>query len=243
MTNVRTPIPVRSRLVWAAVVSILAVWGLQSTAEPAAAVSLCSTENCGTVTVTVAAPATATTTGSSTLTVTTSGTGSGSVGVDSSPCVAFPCITQEPYGTVVGLSVAPAGNSVFDGWTGACAGQGTTCFLSMTADQATSARFDLPATATPAPATGKPTATPEPSPGGGSPTTSGEGATAGPTSSETLTPAGLSTPSPAASADPGAPAAGDSGNPPWLPIGAFVLAAMAAALVGAFQLGARRRRA
>jgi hypothetical protein len=219
----------RARLAAVAIAAVLAVFGLAATAMFGLA---------------AAATATPTASGAFTLTVTTTGTGSGSVGVDSSPCATFPCVTEEPFGTVVGLTVAPTGNSVFTGWTGACAGQGTQCTLTMTADQTTSAVFDLPAATAPATTAG-PTAPPsaDPSapsgtpPAGGSPTASVQGATAEPTTA-TPPPGGPATPSAAPSADPSAPAPGGSGGPPWLPIGAGAL--LVVAVVGAYRFGVGR---
>ena len=200
-----------------AVAAVLAVVGLQATAAPASALSF-------------------------TLTVDRTGTGTGSIGVDAFPCAAFPCLVEEPDGAGVTIYTAPADGSVFKGWTGACAGQGTICQLVMTADRTTSARFDLPAAATPAPATAKPTVTPGPSLDGGSPTTPIGGATAGAASSN-APPAAPSAPSATASAAPGGPAPGNSGDPPWLPMVVAAVLAMIAVAVAAFRWGARRTRA
>ena len=56
------------------------------------------------------------------------------------------CSATFAQGTAVGLSATAAPGSVFSGWEGACAGQGT-CTVNMTADAAVIARF----TATPPP--------------------------------------------------------------------------------------------
>ena len=185
-----------------AVAAVLAVFWLQATAAPATALSF-------------------------TLTVNRTGTGTGSIGVGTSPCDVYPCVLEEPDGAGVTISTAPAAGSVFMGWTGACAGQGTTCLLTMTADRTTGARFDLPAAATPSPATATATTT--------------EGATAG--AAATAGAVAPSAPSATASAGPAAPAPGNSGDPPWLPIVVAALLAVVAVGVGAFQLGTRRNRA
>ena len=77
------------------------------------------------------------------LTVTRAGTGNGTVtsspaGID---CGAT-CSSSFISGTMVTLTPAPAGNSLFAGWSGACTGTATTCTLSMTAARAASATFN-----------------------------------------------------------------------------------------------------
>jgi hypothetical protein len=120
----------------------------------------------------------------------------------------------------VTISTAPGDGSVFEGWTGACAGQGTTCLLTMTADLTTSARFDLAVSATPAPATAQPTVT------------------AAPTAPST--PSAPPSPAATASAAPGGPGPGNSSDPPWLPIVVVALLALVAVGIAAFRLGTRR---
>lgn len=45
------------------------------------------------------------------------------------------CTSNFPAGTTVVLTATPLFDGTFDGWTGACAGQGTTCQLEMTMDR------------------------------------------------------------------------------------------------------------
>jgi hypothetical protein len=86
-----------------------------------------------------------------TLAVTLLGSGGGLVtsnpgGVSCAP----DCGEVYPSGTVVTLTAAPDGSSVFVGWGGACSGTGA-CTVTMNADQAVAAKFDpkvLPVTLT-----------------------------------------------------------------------------------------------
>ncbi len=88
---------------------------------------------------TIAATFTASTTA---LTVTKSGTGSGTV--TSSPA-GINCGTDcsEPFAqnTVVQLTAAPATNSTFTGWSGACVGNAATCTVTMDAARTVAAAF------------------------------------------------------------------------------------------------------
>ncbi len=84
------------------------------------------------------------------LTVTNGGTGGGVVtsmpgGID---CGAT-CSASYGPGTVVTLTAAPAGNSLFGGWSDACAAQGTTptCDVTMDMAQSVGAQFDINAVA------------------------------------------------------------------------------------------------
>src|SRR5262249_32174197 len=45
------------------------------------------------------------------------------------------CTKTFTSGTPITLTASPTGSSIFAGWTGACAGQGTTCSFTITADQ------------------------------------------------------------------------------------------------------------
>ncbi len=82
------------------------------------------------------------------LTVTKSGTGGGTVtssppGID---CGAA-CSASYSGGTSVTLTAVPLTGSVFAGWSGACSGLNTTCTISMTANKAATALFNLVTTA------------------------------------------------------------------------------------------------
>ena len=77
-----------------------------------------------------------------TLTITTSGTGSGTV--TSSPTgtsCGSACLTF-PTGTVVTLTATAAAGSTFAGWSGPCSGTGG-CIVTMNANQAVTATFNL----------------------------------------------------------------------------------------------------
>src|SRR5262245_18613213 len=50
------------------------------------------------------------------------------------------CTADFPAGAAVVLTATPLYDGTFDGWTGACAGQGLTCHLEMTADLETTTR-------------------------------------------------------------------------------------------------------
>src|SRR5262249_53327438 len=51
------------------------------------------------------------------------------------------CTRTFTSGASITLNAMATGSSVFAGWTGACAGQGTTCSFTITADQAVTASF------------------------------------------------------------------------------------------------------
>ena len=86
-----------------------------------------------------------------TLDVSLIGTGTGTVtSVPGGISCAPDCSEVYPSGTVVSLTAAPAANSFFVGWSGACSGTGA-CTVTMTGDQSVTAKFDaraLPATLT-----------------------------------------------------------------------------------------------
>ena len=77
-----------------------------------------------------------------TLTVTVEGSGT----VTSDPagifCVTGPCITSVDLGTEVILTATPDSGSTFESWGGACSGTGT-CTVTLTANRAVTATFDL----------------------------------------------------------------------------------------------------
>ncbi len=50
------------------------------------------------------------------------------------------CTASFPAGTLVTLTATPLFDGTFDGWTGACAGQGLTCHVEMTMDSEVAAR-------------------------------------------------------------------------------------------------------
>jgi subtilisin family serine protease len=77
-----------------------------------------------------------------TLTVTLTGSAGGVVtstpaGID----CGSDCTEPYPGGTTVTLSATPAAGHAFGGWSGACAGQGDPCTVTMSADQQVSASF------------------------------------------------------------------------------------------------------
>lgn len=77
-----------------------------------------------------------------TLTAATSGDGNGVI--TSSPAgitCGFDCDEIYTKGTVITLNVAAAEGSVFNGWTGACAGQINPCKLTLNSDASTTATF------------------------------------------------------------------------------------------------------
>ena len=79
-----------------------------------------------------------------TLTVNRSGTGSGTV--TSSPSgidCGDDCSHDYGHGTTVTLSAAPASNSTFAGWGGACTGTSTTCAVTMDQARTVTATFTL----------------------------------------------------------------------------------------------------
>jgi hypothetical protein len=68
---------------------------------------------------------------SDSVTVTKSGAGSGNVdSADKLISCGSKCVSPYPNGQLVTLSVKPASNSVFGGWTGACSGLGGSCTVS-----------------------------------------------------------------------------------------------------------------
>lgn len=159
-----------------------------------------------------------------TLTVAASGTGSGYVYVSGSS-ISCPstCSQAFDYGTALVLHAVPTAPSVFKGWTGACAGQGSACHVSMTADRTTTAEFGLP-TAPPERAPSKtlgptPASSVESAPA--SPGSSVLGATATPLAPASAMPGALASPS--ASADPSPATPPGSDTPPALPTIALVL--------------------
>ena len=85
-------------------------------------------------------------TGSSTqhiLSVNASGTGSGAItSIDSGINCGSDCSQDYGTGTQVNLLATPSAGSVFVGWGGACSGTGS-CSVSMTADKAVSATFNI----------------------------------------------------------------------------------------------------
>jgi Divergent InlB B-repeat domain len=103
--------------------------------------------------------------------VTRSGTGTGTVAIPNlAAWIALghapincgtACSAMYDYGTAVKLAAAPAAGAVFAGWKGACAGQGSTCTVTVTTDLSTNAVFNLAAVPSPTP---KPTPKPTPRP-------------------------------------------------------------------------------
>jgi len=78
------------------------------------------------------------------LTVAISGTGTGTV--TSSPAgINCGVDCSEPYdpNVMVTLTATPSANSVFSSWSGACAGQGNPCAITMNSAKAVSAAFAL----------------------------------------------------------------------------------------------------
>jgi hypothetical protein len=80
-----------------------------------------------------------------TLSVTKTGAGTGKV-TSSPPGFDCPstCAQTYEYGTQVAVTATPDAGAVFKAWTGACAGQGATCTLTIQADSATNVVFELP---------------------------------------------------------------------------------------------------
>jgi hypothetical protein len=92
------------------------------------------------------------------LTVTKSGPGTGTVTMDPWHLVCGPaCYGSYDYGSLATLTATADSGAVFTAWTGACAGQGAVCSLTITADTSTNAVFGL---ASPAPTASTPTAKP-----------------------------------------------------------------------------------
>ena len=170
------------------------------------------------------------------LTVTHSGTGSGVVTSDpvGIEC-GLACSLAFPHNGQVTLTATPNAGSTFGAWSGACAGQGNPCVLTMGSDLLTDARYDKLATPTPSPRpthTAKPSATPtrpptaSPTPGptsitprsslpaGASPASSPGAAGGSPTVGGSPAASAKPTiePGPTASAGAGAPAGSASGG-------------------------------
>ncbi len=104
----------------------------------------CTVELAGDTVVTAAfadpGSTTATAAGTSPLTVTVSGSGKVKGGGLSCPGPGT-CTANEPETATVTLTADPDDGSTFSGWTGACAGAGDTCTLSMDAARAVTAAF------------------------------------------------------------------------------------------------------
>jgi hypothetical protein len=194
---------------------------------------------------------------STTLLVSTTGSGTGVVYSNSNPvsCSAGTCGTQYHYGDPIQLTTSASTGS-FKKWGGDCAGQVSTCSLTMDKNHNVSAEFDL--AATPAPTTATPTAAtptgPRPTKNNGSagntpgapssPDASGSpglevlGATAV-TSDLAL----LSTPA-ASSADqaPAIPAPpSNSDGPPWIPAILLLVLLIVGVNIAIFQVNRSRR--
>ena len=77
-----------------------------------------------------------------TLTVTKSGSGNGQV-TSTPPGIncGTSCSHSYAAGTLVTLTVTPAKNSTFTGWSGACTGTAARCKVPMTAAKSVTARF------------------------------------------------------------------------------------------------------
>lgn len=81
-----------------------------------------------------------------------SGTGAGAVTMNPGgvSCRAT-CPDTLPYGSVVTIAATPDAGSAFSGWTGACAGQGETCQLTLVTEMTTGAVFVPSSALAPAP--------------------------------------------------------------------------------------------
>ena len=79
----------------------------------------------------------------SALSVTSTGTGTGIV-LLTNPAEQCrgPCTRSTPHGAVVVLTASPDPGSVFGGWLGSCASQGSTCELTITSDTSVVATFN-----------------------------------------------------------------------------------------------------
>ncbi len=76
------------------------------------------------------------------LSVSKSGNGSGTVTSDPTGIdCGVTCAANFDYGAVVTLTATPAGDSLFTGWSGACAGGASTCVVTMTTPQNVIATF------------------------------------------------------------------------------------------------------
>jgi DNA-binding beta-propeller fold protein YncE len=71
------------------------------------------------------------------------------------------CFHRYADGTSVTLSASPLAGAIFAGWSGACSGAAATCTITISGDQAVSARFDV-APVAPPPTTPAPTPAPQP---------------------------------------------------------------------------------
>jgi uncharacterized repeat protein (TIGR02543 family) len=78
--------------------------------------------------------------GISSVTVVKAGTGSGSVSGPGINCGSS-CTAPIALGTAVSLTVKPASNSTFSGWTGDCVGTSLTCTFNVTAENTVTANF------------------------------------------------------------------------------------------------------
>jgi hypothetical protein len=192
-----------------------------------------------------------------TLSVTSTGDGTGSLdyslpGHGGGECTlhGLQCVIQEPYGTTVSLIAKPDAGAVFKAWTGACAGQGATCKLTLdsaypTVDVSTNVVFGLAGpspSATPKPVvTPKPVATPQPSgqPPATSPSASAAEASLGSTQAATEGPSAASSQSQSIPLTQAS--SSDSGVPGYLVIVIAVLALLVGALGLGLILAVRRR--
>jgi hypothetical protein len=167
------------------------------------------------------------------ITVTKSGAGTGTVtsdpgGINCGPTLT--CTSPFAFGYTVKLIATPDAGASFSGWTGACAGQGSTCTIaSMTGPLTTNAVF----------AFGSPTAAPTKAPTHPPGATAGPLPTvAGPTLGPDLTPApGDSSGLPSATTEPLATSLASpspTGGPPVAAVGASVdLTPIVLAILGA----------
>jgi hypothetical protein len=155
------------------------------------------------------------------------------------------CSETFVYGSLLAFTAVPqVGN--FVRWLGACAGQGTTCTLTVTSDFGVGVVFDLPGPSAVPTAKAKPGATSGSILTGSPPTST----TPEPSASEvpmTAPPTGevlsvTAAPSATASAPPADPSGGsDSGSVPWLPIVAIVVVLAVAVNAAIFQVSRARR--
>lgn len=166
-----------------------------------------------------------------TLSVGLGGTGTGSVADPTALSCPSICLMAAHYGTKITLTATPI-TGKFKAWTGSCAGQGATCNLTLTADMATIAVFDLPSSAAPP----TPAARASPSPTTAAPGSTVLGETASPATSAETT----QSPSAPTSADPSPAAPGGSDSIPWVPILLLGVLAVAGVALLAFQLGRSR---